>query len=180
MAVYALGDLVPRIHESAYVHPEATIIGDVTIGAGSTVWPQAVLRGDDGSIIVGERTSIQDGAVIHTTPASPTVIGNDCTIGHLVHLEGCTLGDGSLAGVGSVIRHRVTVGAGALVAAGAVVLDGTDVPPAALALGVPATIRLDAVDPAMLVEAAATYVERAPRYRTELRRIDRPTNQRID
>ncbi len=172
MAVYALGDLVPRIHEEAYVHPEATIIGDVTIGAGSTIWPQAVLRGDDGAIIVGERSSIQDGAVVHTAPVCPTTIGNDCTIGHLAHLEACTMRDGSLAGVGSVIRHGVIVGEGALVGAGAVVLDGTEIPPAAVAVGVPARIRLDATDPAILVEAAGSYVARGPRYRTDLRRVD--------
>ena len=172
MAVYALGDLVPRIHADAYVHPEATIIGDVTIGAGSTIWPQAVLRGDAGAIIVGERSSIQDGAVIHSDPASPTMIGNDCTVGHLAHLEACTMRDGSLAGVGSVIRHGVVVGKGALVGAGAVVLDGTEIPSAAVAVGVPASIRHDATDPAMMVEAAASYVARGPQYRADLRRVD--------
>ena len=172
MAVYALGDLVPRIHPDAYVHPEATIIGDVTIGAGSTVWPQAVLRGDDGAIVVGERSSIQDGAVVHTAPVCPTTIGNDCTVGHLVHLEACTLRDGSLAGVGSVIRHEVVVGERALVGAGAVVLDGTEVPPEAIAIGVPAKIRPGAASGAMLVDAAASYVARGPRYKAELRRLD--------
>lgn len=172
MAVYALGDLVPRIHPDAYVHPEATIIGDVTIGAGSTIWPQAVLRGDDGPIIVGERSSIQDGAVVHTAPAGPTEIGDDCTVGHLVHLEACTLRDGSLAGVGSVIRHGVVVGEGALVGAGAVVLDGTEIPPAALAIGVPAKIRPNAAEGAMLVDAAQSYVRRGPRYKADLRRLD--------
>ena len=172
MAVYALGDLVPRIHPDAYVHPEATIIGDVTIGAGSTVWPQAVLRGDAGRIIVGERSSIQDGAVVHSDPVSPTVIGDDCTVGHLVHLEACTLRDGSLAGVGSIIRHRVVVGEGALVGAGAVVLDGTEIPPAALAIGVPAKIRPDAAAGTMLADAAQSYVARGPQYRAELRRLD--------
>lgn len=172
MAVYALGDLVPRIHPDAYVHPEATIIGDVIIGAGSTVWPQAVLRGDDGAIVVGERSSIQDCAVIHTAPVSPTVIGDDCTVGHLAHLEACTMRDGSLAGVGSVIRHSVVVGEGALVGAGAVVLDGTEIPPGAVAVGVPARIRPDATDPDMLVDAADSYTRRGPRYKAELRRLD--------
>jgi len=172
MAVYALGDSVPSIHPDAYVHPEATIIGDVAIGAGSTVWPQAVLRGDDGAISVGERSSIQDGAVVHTAPAGPTTIGNDCTVGHLVHLEACTLRDGSLAGVGSVIRHGVVVGEGALVGAGAVVLDGTEIPPAALAVGVPAKIRPNGAAGAMLVAAASSYVRRGARYKAELRRLD--------
>ncbi|MCY3560759.1 MAG: gamma carbonic anhydrase family protein [bacterium] len=172
MALYALGDLVPRIHPDAYVHPEATVIGDVTIGAGSTVWPQAVLRGDDGAIVVGERSSIQDGAVVHTAPVCPTTIGDDCTVGHLAHLEACTMRNGSLAGVGSVIRHNVVVGEGALVGSGAVVLDGTEIPPAAIAVGVPARIRPDASDPQMLVAAAASYERRGPRYKAELRRLD--------
>ena len=172
MAIYALGDLVPRIHPDAYVHPEATIIGAVTIGAGSTIWPQAVLRGDDGAILVGERSSVQDCAVVHTAPPQPTTIGDDCTVGHLAHLEACTLRDGSLAGVGSVIRHGVVVGEGALVGAGAVVLDGTEIPPGAVAVGVPARIRPGAADGAMLVDAAQSYARRGPRYKAELRRLD--------
>ena len=96
MPIYALGDQVPDIHPDAFVHPEAVIIGSVWIGAESSIWPCAVLRGDDGEIYVGERTSIQDGSVIHTTPVHPTRIGNDCVIGHIVHLEGCTIHDLSL------------------------------------------------------------------------------------
>ena len=89
MPIYALGALTPDIHPDAYIHPDAVVIGDVRVGALSSVWPCAVLRGDGGAITVGERTSIQDGSVIHTTPESPTQVGNDCTIGHQVHLEGC-------------------------------------------------------------------------------------------
>ena len=85
--IYALGDLEPSIHPDAYVHPDAVIIGDVRIGALSSVWPGAVLRGDDGYISIGERTSIQDNCVLHTTPIFPTVVGDDCVIGHLVHLD---------------------------------------------------------------------------------------------
>src|SRR3954464_113175 len=103
MAVYALGEAVPSIHPEAFVHPDATVIGDVTIGAESTVWPQAVLRGDNGTIVVGERTSIQDGSVIHTPPLVPTVIGDDCVIGHLVHMESCTIESGALVGSGSIV-----------------------------------------------------------------------------
>ena len=88
MPVYALGDLVPEIHPEAFVHPDATVIGAVTIGAGSTVWPCAVLRGDSGPITVGARTSIQDGAVIHAAGRLSTVIGDGCVVGHLAHLEG--------------------------------------------------------------------------------------------
>ena len=93
MAVYALGDRVPDISPDAWVSPDATVIGDVRIGAGSTVWPAAVLRGDYGSIVVGERTSVQDCTVVHCTADHPTTIGDDCVVGHLAHLEGCTVED---------------------------------------------------------------------------------------
>src|SRR5665213_2219299 len=96
MPIYRLGDLVPQIHPEAFVHPEAVLIGNVTIGSESTVWPGAVLRGDFGTITVGERSSVQDGTVIHAGPGFPTVVGDGCVIGHLAHLEGCTMEDESL------------------------------------------------------------------------------------
>jgi carbonic anhydrase/acetyltransferase-like protein (isoleucine patch superfamily) len=89
--IYALGTQVPSIDPTAYVHPDAVVIGSVTIGPESTIWAGAVLRGDDGNIVIGARTSIQDGTVIHTTPMYPTTVGDDCVIGHIVHLEGCTI-----------------------------------------------------------------------------------------
>lgn len=172
MPIYALGDLEPTIDADAYVHPEAVIIGDVTIGAGSSVWPCAVLRGDDGHIIVGERTSIQDGSVLHTTEVDPTTVGNDCVIGHLAHLEGCMIADGALVGSNAVVLHRAKVGAGALVAATAVVLADTDIAPGALAYGIPAKIREGAADQTSIQMGAASYVERAKRFRADLRRLD--------
>ncbi len=172
MPIYALGDLTPTIADDAFVHPDATIIGDVRIGSESTIWPQAVLRGDAGSITIGERTSIQDGSVIHTTEWAPTVVGSGCVIGHIVHLEGCTIEDDALVGSGSVVLHKAIVRSGALVGANAVVSGGTEVPSGAMALGVPAKIRLDAVDPAQITMGAEFYRERGKRYRAELRRLD--------
>jgi carbonic anhydrase/acetyltransferase-like protein (isoleucine patch superfamily) len=171
MAVYALGDSEPDIHPAAWVHPEATVIGNVTIGAGSTIWPHAVLRGDYGFIRIGERTSIQDGAVLHCTQVLPTIIGNDCVVGHLAHLECCTVEDGSLIGTGSIVLHRALVRSGALVGAAALVPNGMEVPSKAMALGVPATVRLDAVDVADIARNAASYVANGDRYRRELRRL---------
>src|SRR5215471_21142235 len=118
---YALGDLEPKIDPEAFVHPEATIIGNVEIGARATIWPQAVLRGDQSRIVVGARTSVQDGAVLHCTRELETIVGADCTIGHLAHLEGCTVEDGALIGTGSVVLHRAIVRSGALVGAAALV-----------------------------------------------------------
>ena len=172
MAIYALGDRVPDIDEDAYVHPDATVIGDVRIGAGSTVWPGAVLRGDYGTITVGERTSIQDGTVVHATADKPTTIGSDCVVGHLAHLEGCTVEDGSLVGSGSVVLHDALVRSGALVGAGAVVSNGQEVPSKAMALGIPAKMRLDAVPHDLIALAADLYVENGRRYKAQLRRLD--------
>lgn len=172
MAVYAIGDRVPAVHPEAFVHPDATVIGAVTVGAGATVWPQAVLRGDYGEIRIGERTSIQDGTVVHATADLPTVIGADCVVGHLAHLEGCTVEDGSLVGSGSVVLHRAVVRRGALVGAGAVVANDTEVPSGAMALGIPARIRPDSVSGEEIAAAAALYVRNGERYRTQLRRLD--------
>jgi carbonic anhydrase/acetyltransferase-like protein (isoleucine patch superfamily) len=170
--IYALGDQRPTIDPAAYVHPDAIVIGRVEIGAEASVWPGAVLRGDDGLIVVGPRTSVQDGTVVHCTPMHPTRIGAECVIGHLVHLEGCTIEDGALVGSGSVVLHDAVVGEGALVGAGAVVSGAVVVPPRAMALGVPATIREGAVDPeVMIVPAMQTYVARIARYREGLEPI---------
>src|SRR6478672_8143335 len=172
MPVYSLGDQVPSIDELAYVHPDAVVIGSVTIGPEPTVWPGAVLRGDDGEIRIGSRTSIQDGTVVHTTPLHPTVIGDECVIGHVAHLEGCTVHDGSLVGSGSVVLHRAVIESCALVGANAVVPNGMVVPSGAMALGVPAKIRPDSVDVADTLRNAAEYVRNGERYRRELRRVD--------
>lgn len=172
MPIYALGDLVPTIHPDAFVHPDAVIIGDVTVGAFSSVWPCAVLRGDSNCIVIGDRSSIQDGAVIHVTHDLPTLIGSDCTVGHNAHLEGCQIYDGALVGSGALVHHEAVVETGALVAAGAVVTHGTVVPSGALAVGVPARIKLDAADQSILKYSVATYVENAKRYPQDLRRIE--------
>jgi carbonic anhydrase/acetyltransferase-like protein (isoleucine patch superfamily) len=171
MAIYALGDHEPTIDPTAYIHPDAVVIGRVTIGAESTVWPGAVLRGDDGDIYVGSRTSVQDGTVIHTTAEFPTTIGDDCVIGHIVHLEGCTIEDGALVGNGSVVLHQAIVRTGALVGSNAVVPGGMEVPGGTMALGVPAKIRGE-VTPDVITSAAESYRRRGHEYRDALRRLD--------
>lgn len=170
--VYALNDLIPEIDPEAWVHPDAVVIGQVRIGAGSTVWPTAVLRGDHGEITVGEQTSIQDGTVVHCTATLPTIIGSRCVVGHRAHLEGCVVEDDSLIGSGSVVLHRVTVRTGALVAAGAVLAPGTEVPTGASAMGVPARIRPGTVEPGSFEDSVRTYVANGPLYRDGLRRLD--------
>lgn len=172
MPVYALGDLEPTIHPDAFVHPEAVIIGDVRIGAESSIWPCAVLRGDEGPITIGAATSVQDGAVIHTVPESPTQVGDRCVIGHIVHLEGCTIEDDALVGSGSIVLHRAVVRSWSLVGANAVVPNGMEVPSGAMALGVPAKLRPDTVTKEMITDGVESYLDRARRYPTELRRLD--------
>ena len=172
MPLYALGELVPTIDETAYVHPDAVVIGAVSVGPEASIWPTAVLRGDNSTITVGARTSVQDGTVIHCTSELPTVIGSDCVVGHNAHLEGCVVEDGCLVGSGSVLLHRVIVRSGALVAAGAVLAPGTEVPSGATALGVPARIRPDSVDVESIRSGVEGYVEAARTYRTTLRRLD--------
>lgn len=172
MSIYALGDRVPEIHPDAFIHPDCTIIGNVVIGPESSVWPHAVLRGDNGWIRIGARTSIQDGSVLHTTPFAPTTVGDNCVIGHLVHLEGCTVEDGSLVGNGSVVLHRAIIRSGALVGSNAVVTNDTEVPSGSMALGIPARIRPDCVTPEMISFAAQNYVDNTKLFKAELRRID--------
>lgn len=172
MPVYALGDLVPTIDPTAYVHPDAVIIGDVTLGAEASVWPCAVLRGDDGAIRVGPRTSVQDGTVVHATSELDTVIGAGCVIGHMVHLEGCVIEDHALVGNGSIVLHEAIVRSHSLVGSNAVVPNGFEVPTGAMALGVPATLREGRVEVGQFEDLAQIYVERGRQYRAVLRRID--------
>jgi carbonic anhydrase/acetyltransferase-like protein (isoleucine patch superfamily) len=141
VAIWALGDREPDIHPDAFVHPDATVIGNVVLGAQASVWPAAVLRGDFGRIEVGARTSIQDGTVLHTTEQWPTVIGGDCVVGHNAHLEGCTVGDLCLIGSGSIVLNRARVQDRAGVGAAALVPEDFLVPSGQIALGVPARLR---------------------------------------
>jgi carbonic anhydrase/acetyltransferase-like protein (isoleucine patch superfamily) len=178
MPIYALGSSRPQIHPDAYVHPDAVVIGDVRLGAQSSVWPGAVLRADFGQIVIGERTSIQDGTVLHTTEQWPTVIGDDCVVGHNAHLEGCTLENGCLVGSGSVVLNRAVLRAGSIVGAKALVPEGLEVPANHMALGIPA--RLKPIDPQRQAEwmdlAVGMYTDNAKRYRAGLRRIDQEGN----
>jgi carbonic anhydrase/acetyltransferase-like protein (isoleucine patch superfamily) len=171
--VYALDDLVPVIDPDAYVHPDAVVIGAVELAAGASVWPTAVLRGDHGFIRIGERTSVQDGTIVHTTQDWPTLIGADCVVGHRAHLEGCVVEDGCLIGSGSLVLNRARVEAGAVVAAAALVREDMVVPPGALALGVPATIREGAGlrQREWIARAVKDYVQLASQHRAGTRRI---------
>jgi carbonic anhydrase/acetyltransferase-like protein (isoleucine patch superfamily) len=131
----------PRIAATAWVHPAAIVIGDVTLGDDVSVWPTAVLRGDRDAIRVGRSSNVQDGAVLHCDPGKPCVIGERVTIGHRAVVHGCTVEDGALIGIGAIVLNGAIVGSGSLVAAGAVVGEGMVIPPNSLVLGVPAKVR---------------------------------------
>lgn len=151
----------PRIHESAYIAPGATIIGDVEIGADSSVFYGCVLRGDVGPIRIGERTNIQDNSVLHANHDSPCVLGSDVTVGHKALVHGCEIGDGVLVGMSATILSGARVGSGSLIAAGGVVLENQEIPAASLAAGIPAKVRREMSEQAQqgLVEHAGRYVE---------------------
>jgi carbonic anhydrase/acetyltransferase-like protein (isoleucine patch superfamily) len=173
MTVYALGDREPDIHPDAYVHPDAVVIGAVTLAAGASVWPQAVLRADYGTISIGANTNIQDGTVIHCTPIDPTIIGSGCVVGHSAHIEGSTISDDCLIASGSVVLNGSKIGAGAIVGAGAVIPFGFEVPARRMALGVPAKLREGYEVPVgHLATNVKTYAANAVFYRESLRRLD--------
>jgi carbonic anhydrase/acetyltransferase-like protein (isoleucine patch superfamily) len=138
--VYAYGDHVPTIHSSVYIHPNAVVIGRVTIGAESSVWPSAVLRGDHGVIEIGDRTSVQDGTVVHTTAKFLTAIGDDCVVGHNAHIEGARIGNRCMVGSMSTALNGVEIGDECLVAAGALVTPGTRAPEGSRLIGTPARV----------------------------------------
>ena len=173
MPIYALGEREPAIDADAYVHPDATIIGDVRLGPFASVWPQAVLRGDYGYVQIGERTSVQDGSIIHCTEFTPTVVGRECVVGHNVHIEGATIGDHCLIASGSVVLNGSVVEEGAVVGAGAVMSFNGHVPARRMALGVPYRIREGYEVPEGAWQAIVDrYVENIGLFRAKLRRLD--------
>jgi carbonic anhydrase/acetyltransferase-like protein (isoleucine patch superfamily) len=172
MPIYALGNQEPTIAGDAYVHPDAVIIGSVTIGSRSSVWPCAVLRGDEGEIRIGASTSVQDGSVVHTTRDAPTLVGDRCVVGHIVHLEACDIRDDVLVGSGSIVLHRVVAEPWSIIAANSVVLNDTFVPSGAVAVGSPAAIKEGAARRELVMDGVDEYLARAERFRRELRRID--------
>ena len=161
---------MPQIAASAYVDPAAVVIGDVTIGNDSSVWPAAVIRGDVHWIRIGACTNVQDGAVLHVMrDTSPLDIGDSVTIGHAAVLHGCTIESRVLIGMGSIILNNARVGAGSIIAAGTLVPENTVVPPGSLFMGHPGKFRraLTAEDQETIDRYAARYVEYKETYRAE-------------
>lgn len=170
MSVYLIGDKKPQISASAWVAPNATVIGDVCLAAGSSIWWNAVLRGDNDPISIGENSNIQDGSVLHTDEGVPMNIGANVTVGHLVMLHGCTVGDGSLIGIGSIILNRAVIGRGSIVGANTLIPEGKTYPDRVLIVGSPGKVvrELNDEEVARLLGSAAHYVDNARRYRETL------------
>jgi carbonic anhydrase/acetyltransferase-like protein (isoleucine patch superfamily) len=152
----------PEIAASAYIDPAAVIIGDVVIGADSSVWPCTVIRGDVHYIRIGARTNLQDGSVLHVMRDEyPLILGDDVTIGHGVTLHGCNIATRCLVGMGSIILNGVTIGPGSIVAAGTLLLERTEIPPGSLVVGHPGKVKraLTPIDQASIDAYAHRYVE---------------------
>jgi len=140
MAVYQLDDLTPHIADSAWVADNAQVVGDVHMAADSSVWFSSVVRGDTATIRIGEGTNIQDGSVLHADVGIPLTIGKHVTVGHMVQLHGCTIGDESLIGIGAVVLNGAKIGKNCLVGAGSLVTEGKEFPDGSMILGSPAKV----------------------------------------
>lgn len=175
MAIYQLGDDVPRIAPTAWVAESAQVIGRVALGEGASVWYGAVIRGDNEWITLGARSNVQECSVLHTDMGFPLTLGDDVTVGHQVTLHGCTVGDGSLIGIQAVVLNGAKIGRGCLVGAGAVVTEGKSFPDHSLILGAPAKVVREVTPEqvARLRMTALHYVEKARLHRTQLKRLDR-------
>ena len=173
MAIYRLDDLVPRIHATAWVAESATVIGEVELDEEASVWDGAILRGDSARIRLGRRSNVQDGSVVHADAGIPTTVGDGVTVGHLVMLHGCTIGDGTLVGIGAVILNHARIGRNCLVGAGALVTEGKEFPDGSLVVGSPAVAvrSLTAAQIERVNLAATHYVDNAKRFRAGLTRI---------
>ncbi len=176
MPIYSLDGHRPTLPAAGrfWIAPSASLIGDVVVGLDVGIWFGAVLRGDNEPIVVGARTNIQESCTLHTDMGSPLAIGEDCTIGHNVILHGCTIGDGSLIGMGAVVLNGARIGRGCLVGASALVTEGKTFADYSLIIGSPAkatrTLEKDAAEG--LRRSAAHYVEKWRRFATGLKRID--------
>jgi carbonic anhydrase/acetyltransferase-like protein (isoleucine patch superfamily) len=173
MAVYRLGNDSPSVAPSAYIAPNATVIGKVILAEHSTVWFGATLRGDNEVISIGAHSNVQDSAVLHTDPGFPLMIGARVSIGHQAMMHGCTVGEGSLIGIQSVVLNGAVIGKGCLVGAGALVTERKVFADGSLIIGAPAKAvrELSAQERENLLQVAANYAERGAYYRAHLHKI---------
>jgi carbonic anhydrase/acetyltransferase-like protein (isoleucine patch superfamily) len=178
MALYRLDQLVPEVARTAWVADSAQIIGNVQLADNSSVWFNAVLRGDNDLMRIGRNSNVQDGSVLHSDPGFPLTLGDNVTVGHQVMLHGCTIGDGSLIGIQAVVLNGAKIGRNCLVAAGSLVTEGKEFPDGSMIMGSPAKVvrELTAEQIAGMQRAAKHYVDNARRYRAGCRpvQVDSP------
>lgn len=173
MALYQLENLVPTVHESAWVADSAQVMGNVHLAEDSSVWFGVVIRGDTDTISVGRGTNIQDNSVLHADRGMPLTIGDNVTVGHQVMLHGCTIGEGSLIGIQAVVLNGAKIGKNCLVGAGALVTEGKEFPDGSMILGSPAKAvrQLSPEQIEGLKMSAKHYVDNARRYKTGFKKI---------
>lgn len=173
MSVYDLGGLRPRLPEdgACWIAPNAVVLGNVELRRNASVWFGATLRGDNDPIIVGENSNIQDGSVLHTDVGAPLVIGRDVTVGHLVMLHGCSIGDGSLIGIGSIVLNGAKIGRNCLIGANTLITEGKEIPDNSVVMGAPGKVVRNVSDQQaqVLRMSALHYVENWKRYAADLR-----------
>jgi len=173
MPIYQLGDMVPDIHETAWIAPTATIIGNVVIKENASVWFGAVLRGDNEPIIVGPNSNIQDNSVLHTDPGCPLEIGEGVIVGHRVMLHGCVIDDNSLIGIGATVLNKTKIGKNCLIGAHSLVTENKNIPDGSMVFGSPGKVmrNLNESQIAMLRLNADVYVKNAARFEKDLKEL---------
>lgn len=180
MAIYALGDRIPRFGAGCWVADNATVIGQVEAGENVSIWYNVVVRGDNEPILIGDNTNIQDGSILHNDIGVPLTIGANVTVGHMAMLDGCTVGDGSLIGINAVVLNHATIGRHCLIGANTFIPEGRTIPDRSLVVGSPGRIirELSDEDVAGLIASAAGYVENARLYASSARHIAPPRRER--
>ncbi len=171
MTIYALGDIAPQVDPTAWVAPDANVIGHIVLEADSSVWFGSTLRGDNERITVGKGTNVQENCVFHTDMGYPLTIGENCTIGHKVMLHGCTIADNTLIGMGATILNGAKIGKNCLIGAGALITENKEIPDGSLVMGAPGKVvrQLDEKAFQMLTASAQHYAQNAARFRSDFK-----------
>lgn len=171
--IYELGDKKPQVAEGCYIADNATVVGDVVLKSGATVWFNAVLRGDMDQIVISEGSNVQDNAVLHTDPNLSLMVGKNVTIGHKVMLHGCQIADNSLIGIGAIVLNGARIGRHCIIGAGALVTEGKEIPDNSLVMGAPGKVvrTLSDQDIMMIKYSAEHYTQNGQRFQTELKSV---------
>lgn len=174
MAVYSLGEKTPDLANDTWVADSASVIGNVIMQEGSSVWFGAVVRGDNEPIMIGKRSNVQDGAVLHSDVGSPLHIGEGITIGHQAMVHGCTIGNNTLIGIGATILNGAKIGHNCIIGAHALITEGKVIPDGSMVMGAPGKVvkELTPSQISMLQGSAEIYVQNAKRFKTDLKRVD--------